>query len=280
MELLDLYKEENKDILYSISWLNKNSIFDKSIGAFRNIDLFTFLENIEKYNYEKDIFYDDIYYILEYTEETILYLIRNINKEITREHNVVPISQAKEFDNKSVLWISRQNGRTIKEKLSKGKIKAVQRYYNIDTYENRIFKKFLKKLFEVYEIRSDLKKFDNLFLKIRKWLRSEESRSIDEYKTIVYNNLLLHHQHYNKIFKSYKWINNLNKKLTLHKDKYPLQILLILTFDLLSKLHFKTNKLILPYDLEIKHAEFDLCFNNKWLLGNLVLENKIKNLKV
>ncbi len=180
MELLDLYKEENKDILYSISWLNKNSIFDKSIGAFRNIDLFTFLENIEKYNYEKDIFYDDIYYILEYTEETILYLIRNINKEITREHNVVPISQAKEFDNKSVLWISRQNGRTIKEKLSKGKIKAVQRYYNIDTYENRIFKKFLKKLFEVYEIRSDLKKFDNLFLKIRKWLRSEESRSIDE----------------------------------------------------------------------------------------------------
>lgn len=280
MELLDLYKEENKDILYSISWLNKNSIFDKSIGAFRDIDLFTFLENIEKYNYKKDIFYDDIYYILEYTEETILYLIRNINKEIKREHNVVPISQAKEFDSKSVLWISRQNGRTIKEKLSNGKIKAVQRYYNIDTYENRIFKKFLKKLFEVYEIRSDLKKFDNLFLKIRKWLRSEESRSIDEYKTIVYNNLLLHHQHYNKIFKSYKWINNLNKELTLHKDKYPLQILLILTFDLLSKLHFKTNKLILPYDLEIKHAEFDLCFNNKWLLENFELENKIKNLKI
>ena len=140
MELLELYKEENRDILYSMSWLNKNSIFDKSIGSFQDIDLFTFLENVNKFNYKKDTFYDDIYYILEYTQDTILYLIKNINREIKREHRVMPISQAKEFDRVSILWLSRKNGRTLKEKLSGGKIKAVQRYSNLDTYENRIFK--------------------------------------------------------------------------------------------------------------------------------------------
>jgi len=144
MDLLDLYKEENKNLLYCISWLNKNSIYDKSIGKFKEIDLFTFLENINKFNYDKDIYFDDIYYILEYTQDSILHLISNINKEMKREHKIVPISQAKELDKKSVLWISRQNGRTLREKLSNGKIKSVQRYKNIDTFNIDILKYFLE----------------------------------------------------------------------------------------------------------------------------------------
>ena len=44
MEFLKLYDEENRDILFNMSWLNKNSNFDKSTGRFKNIDLFTFLE--------------------------------------------------------------------------------------------------------------------------------------------------------------------------------------------------------------------------------------------
>ena len=54
MEFLKLYDEENRDILFNMSWLNKNFNFDKSTGRFENIDLFTFLENINSFNYEKD----------------------------------------------------------------------------------------------------------------------------------------------------------------------------------------------------------------------------------
>lgn len=280
MELLDLYKEENKNLLYSISWLNKNSIFDKSIGDFIDIDLFTFLENINRFDYEKDIYYDDIYYILDYTQDSILHLINNINKEIKREHKIVPISQAKEFDNKSVLWISRQDGRTLREKLSNGKVKSVQRYKNIDTYENRIFKIFLKKLLEIYEVRDDINKFDQLFLKIRKWLRSEEAKTINEYGKIVYNSLLLHHPHYNKIFKSYKKISSFNEKLKILKKKSTFQIVSILKFEILSKLHFKSNKYILPSDITINHCEFDFEYDSKWLIENYNLEDKLKNLKI
>ena len=138
MEFLKLYDEENVGILFSMSWLNKNSNFDKSIGSFENIDLFTFLENISSFDYEKDFIYDDVYFILEYTQDSILHLINNINKEMKREHKIVPISQAKEFDKRTILWLSRQDGRTIKEKLKNNKIKTVKRYMNVDTYENRI----------------------------------------------------------------------------------------------------------------------------------------------
>lgn len=279
MELLNLYKEENKEILYSLSWLNKNSTFDKSIGNFTQIDLFTFLENISQFDYKKDTFYDDIYYILEYTQDTILYLIRNINKEIKREHKILPVSQAKEFDRESILWLSRQNGRTIKEKLKNNKIKTVKRYDNVDTYENRIFKILLKKLILVYDARDDLQEFTHLFIKIRKWLKSDDAKSIDEHKRVVYNNILLHHQHYSKIFKSYKWLNSLNEKIDKLLKMYPKQTYLIIIMDMLAKLQYKSNTLVKPSKIEIDTHSFGIkCDFNNALLNKVKLLNiKISN---
>jgi len=278
MELLELYKKENRGILYTISWINKNSIFDKSIGSFQEIDLFTFLENINKYDYKKDIFYDDVYYILEYTEETILNIIKNINKEIKREHKIMPISQAKEFDRTSILWLSRKNGRTIKEKLSNGKIKAVQRYSNVDTYENRIFKILLKKLISIHEQRDDLEKFEHLFVKIRKWLKSDEAKSIDEYKKIVYNNILLHHKHYSKIFKSYKKLNSLNEKLEKYYKIYPEQTRNILKFEILSQLQFKSKENIFPRSLEIDYKDNEFNLKVEDCLLNLNLNETVSKI--
>jgi len=282
MELLKLYKEENRDILYSMSWLNKNSIFDKSIGSFEEIDLFTFLENVNQFDYTKDTFYDDVYYILEYTKDSIVHLINNINKEIKREHKILPISQAKEFDHKTILWLSRQDGRTIKEKLKKNKIKTVKRYKNVDTYENRIFKKFLKILVLIYEEREDLQNSDitHLFIKIRQWLRSDDAKSIDEHRNIVYNNILLHHSHYSKIFKSYKWLNRLDEKITKYKNLYPRQIIDILTFSTLAKLQFKTDKLVLSDILNIDYSDFNIEFNEKCLPEKINLIHNISNLEV
>ncbi len=280
MEFLKLYDKENRDILYSMSWLNRNSIFDKSVGSFEDIDLFTFLENISSFNYERDIFYDDIYYILEYTKDTIFHLINNINREIKREHKIVPISQAKEFDKKTILWLSRQDGRTIKEKLKNNKIKAVKRYKNVDTYENRIFKIFLKKLVLIEEKRERIQSNDYLINKIRQWLRSDDAKSINEYGNIVYNNILLHHPHYSKIFKSYKWLNRLDEKVKLYQKIYPKQIINILTFDILSKLQFKTDKLVLADKLHINYNKFEINFNENWLPENINLYNNVKNLKV
>jgi hypothetical protein len=280
MEFLKLYEEENKDILYSMSWINKNSNFDKSIGSFEEIDLFTFLENINNFNYEKDTFYDDVHYIFEYTEDSILHLINNINKEIKREHQILPISQAREFDKKTIMWLSRQDGRTIREKLKNNRIKTVKRYKDVDTYENRIFKIFLKKLILVDEARCEIQKNDHLTSKIRQWLRGDDAKNINEYGNIVYNNILLHHPHYSKIFKSYKWLNRLDEKVQKYQDLFPKQIIDILKFSILEKLQFKTNKLVLPNNIKIKHDEFYISFNEDCLPENINLADNITKLRI
>ncbi len=279
MEFLKLYDEENRDILFIMSWLNKNSIFDKSIGSFEDIDLFTFLENINSFDYEKDIFYDDVYYILEYTKDSILHLINNINREVKREHKIVPISQAKEFDKKTILWLSRQNGRTIKEKLKNNKIKAVKRYKNVDTYENRIFKIFLKKLVLVEEKREQIQSNDYLINKIRQWLRSDDAKSINEYGNIVYNNILLHHPHYSKIFKSYKWLNRLDEKVEFYSTSYIQQLKTIIKFEVLTQLQFFTTEAkILPNVLDDNNLKnFNININNS--LIKIDLENYISQIK-
>lgn len=264
MEFCKLYDEENRNILFNMSWLNKNSVFDKSIGSFEDIDLFTFLENIHSFNYEKDIFYDDIYYIVEYTKDSIFHLINNINKEIKREYKIVPISQAKEFDKQTILWLSRQDGRNIKEKLRNNKIKAVKRYKNVDTYENRIFKIFLKKLLLIEENRKQIQSNGDLVDKIRQWLRSDDAKNINEYGNIVYNNILLHHPHYSKIFKSYKWLNRLDEKVEFYSNSYIQQLKTIIKFELLTQLQFLTTEArILPNTLNNDNLKnFDININN------------------
>ena len=271
MEFLKLYDAENRDLLCSMSWLNRNSNFDKSIGSFTEIDLFTFLENIIQFDYEKDIFYDDIYYILEYAEKSILHLINNINKEIKREHKIMPISQAREFDKKTILWLSRQDGRTIKEKLKNNKIKAVKRYRNVDTYENRIFKILLKKLVLVEEKKEHIQSNGDFISKIRRWLRSEDAKNINEYGSIVYNNMLLHHPHYSKIFKSYKWLNRLDEKLTFYSTIYPQELKSIIKFELLAQLQFSTTEAkVLPDILDSDSLKsFNTLVNNSLIKINL-----------
>ena len=64
MEFFDIYRAENKEALSYISWINNNLGFDKSTGHFKQPDLFTFLKNINRFDYSFDIFYDDVYYIL------------------------------------------------------------------------------------------------------------------------------------------------------------------------------------------------------------------------
>ncbi|MFY4758169.1 hypothetical protein [Aliarcobacter butzleri] len=277
MEFLKLYDEENRDILYSMSWLNKNSNFDKSIGNFENIDLFTFLENISSFDYEKDIIYDDVYFIIEYTQDSIFYLINNINKEMKREHKIVPISQAKEFDKKTILWLSRQDGRTIKEKLKNNKIKTVKRYMNVDTYENRILKNFLKKLVSIEEKRAKIQSNDKLISKIRQWLRSDDAKNINEYGNVVYNNILLHHPYYSKIFKSYKWLNILNEKLDIYKSKLKNLKEIIYKFEVLTSLQFNTNIYVLPRKIVIERDLYNILLINPLVDMNIdeLLEKNI-----
>ena len=62
MNFYDLYNQDNAETINTISWINKNRGFDTSTGKFKEPDLFTFLENINNFDYSDNLFYDDFYY--------------------------------------------------------------------------------------------------------------------------------------------------------------------------------------------------------------------------
>ena len=267
---------------FLISWFNKNRGFDKSTGEFKSPDLFTFLENIYNFDYTDKKIYDDIYYILEYTKKSALILFENLNSNIKRKNELIHISKAKNFDNKSILWLSRQEGRTLKEKIKNNKIKALQKYYDFDTYENRLFKLFLKKLLIIIENRNDLEEFDEFIFKSRKFLRSEIAKQINENGYIVYNNLLLHHKHYYKIYKSYKWLSSLNEKYIFFQKNYKKIIDKIFQFDVLCKIQYNTFSKVLPKNLQWDRF-WDIKLNNflfKKNIDHLTYNKKFENISI
>lgn len=275
MNFLDIYDKAKIETLSTIAWINKNTDFDTSIGKFKEPDLFTFLENISKFEYHKDIFYDDFYYIINYTSESICHLLEHLNQEMKRTHKVLRLSRAKEFDNKSMIWINRQNGRSIKEKLSNGVAKAIKRERFVDTYENRIFKIFLKKIAFIYKHREDLSEFDKLFAKIEFWLKDDIATQIDEYKKVVHNNLLLHHPHYSKIFKALKWLNQLEQIYKDYDSNTTKRLINILKFTILAKLHKNTNIPIFPNDLNTNKS-----FPKKWSTLDINIDKALSDLVI
>ncbi|WP_104712951.1 DUF2357 domain-containing protein [Helicobacter cetorum] len=231
------------------SFWNKNRGFDKSVGKFKEPDLFTLLENIHDFNYYTDTYYDDLYYILDYTKNSILHLLGGLNSVILRRHPIMNIDRVSELDFKCLSYLQKQNGRTAKEKLlsSNGKIMGVKRYESLDTHENRLLKKFLLKLLEEVKLRDDLERvFKPLVIKVRQWLNSDEARSINTTKKIIYNNVLKYHSHYYKILKAYQWLVRLKENKSDNKDEYHNMLKGMLILECLYQIHHYSKWPILP----------------------------------
>ncbi|MDN4715081.1 DUF2357 domain-containing protein [Vibrio parahaemolyticus] len=93
---------------------------------------------------------DRIYRVVSHTKEAVLAIMEHTRDKILREHAMLPIHAAREVDSNSVQWLSRQPGRTLREKLSgKPYMKAVRRRSSVDTAENRLLRAFLFRLEQI-----------------------------------------------------------------------------------------------------------------------------------
>lgn len=272
--LSHLYKAENKELLEIISLLNFANGFDKSIANFRDSDLFSFLERVENYDFSN---YDDLFYILNMLEDAFRHISQHISSQIRRTHKIMPLSQARELDGKSIEWIAKQNGITIKQKLAQGKVLGVKRYNFIDNPENRVLKIVLMGLVAIYEFHPFE---EGLYNKMTRFIQDSLSE-VNHKAQIIPNNILLHHKHYGKFYKAYKWLNHLESimndfktfKSKVLKTREELE-----KFIVLSLLHKYTNARILPSDLKINQKEYSIEFEYKWLL-DINLNQYINNEK-
>ncbi|WP_163532001.1 hypothetical protein [Helicobacter suis] len=247
-----MYLPENIERLKILSWLRQNSGFDLGTGKFKTPDLFSFLENLLDFSYTQTLYKDDFYYLLCYVKKPLEVLLTNPHTNTKRTHIKKPISLAKEFDVRCALWLAKQPGYTIKDRLKDNKILAVQGYQEVDTTENKLLKRFVKQVLYTALLRQDLKEFAPLFAKMRHWLRSQEASQIQEDQHITPNNILLHHPHYSKIFKAHQ---QLNRPLELPK----LSLKNLLNLEMLMILHFWSDVKILPCVLEIENFNLADC---------------------
>lgn len=162
--------------------------------------------------------HDYLWYIVNYSFEAFQNLLSNMRSNIQRNYELLPAYSARELDAKSAIWISRQPGRNIREKLNHTRrLLAVQRHFSCDTAENRLLKAFAQRLcrclnlyMEVYEKEAP-KCMTEMWQLAARWLRSEEAAEIGPWQHIPPNNTLLQHKLYRKIWDSWMRLQRMDE---------------------------------------------------------------------
>ncbi|WP_202145513.1 DUF2357 domain-containing protein [Helicobacter pylori] len=210
MDLEELYAPNHVERLKTRSFLRSIAFFDDFSASFEYIDLFSVLENIAQFDYEKKPYKDDLYFLCKFVEPALKAIFSNLNTNICREHLKMPLEKVREFDAKCALDLAKRPGRSLKEKLYDNKVLGVKRYENADTHENRFLKRFIKELLRIVDRREIefQQVFEELIFSITSFLKSGVAQQIDEKQAIIPNNLLHFDKHYKRIFKAHDWLYN------------------------------------------------------------------------
>ncbi len=210
MDLEELYSPNQVERLKARSFLRSIAFFDDFSASFEYRDLFSVLENIAQFDYEKKPYKDDLYFLCKFVEPALKAIFSNLNTNICREHLKMPLEKAREFDAKCALDLAKRPGRSLKEKLCDNKVLSVKRYVNVNTHENRFLKRFIKELLRIVDRREIefQQVFEELIFSIKSFLKSGVAQQIDEKQAIIPNNLLHFDKHYKRIFKAHDWLYN------------------------------------------------------------------------
>lgn len=180
-----------------ISFENLPSTLDAVIN--KNIEYHKSISN-------RQPIHDYLYRIFLFAEPAFKHIFPVLKNKILREHTMLPISKVREIDGKSISWLNKKPGRTVKQKIGvSGKIFAPHRIISIDTAENRLLKATAYKLnvlLAAQQKASDVYSAKTKF--IQRWLQSEDAGFIGKWNNIPPNNVLLSDKNYKKIWKA--WI--------------------------------------------------------------------------
>ncbi|MFP6048556.1 DUF2357 domain-containing protein [Helicobacter pylori] len=208
MDLEELYAPNHIERLKARSFLRSIAFFDDFSASFEYRDLFSVLENVVQFDYEKKPYKDDLYFLCKFVEPALKAIFSNLNTNICRKHLKMPLEKAREFDAKCVLYLAKRPGRSLKEKLCDNKVLSVKRYVNANTHENRFLKRFIKELLRIIHWREIefQQVFEELIFSMTSFLKSGVAQQIDEKQAIIPNNLLHFDKHYKRIFKAHDWL--------------------------------------------------------------------------
>jgi len=229
------------------NWLTEVSNFDPVSGHALHTGIIDFLgavaKSVQDESPESEI-KDRIYRIVSHTKEAVLAIMEHTRDKILREHAMLPIHAAREVDSNSVQWLSRQPGRTLREKLSgKPYMKAVRRRSSVDTAENRLLRAFLFRLEQILIERQNVlsaaaeETCEELFVSIQRWLRTEDAAEIGAWGNLPPNNTLLQDKRYRKVWDGWLWLQAIDEQVTGDGKRVHRDILSVIYWNTLSLLN-------------------------------------------
>lgn len=205
------------------NWLTEVSSFDPVSGHALHTGIVDFLDAVAKSMQEESPegeIKDRIYRIVSHTKEAVLAIMEHTRDKIVREHAMLPLHAVREVDSKSVQWLSRQPGRTLREKLSgKPYMKAVRRRTSVDTAENRLLRAFLFRLEQILIERQNVlsaeteETCEELLVSLQRWLRTEDAAEIGNWGNLPPNNTLLQDKHYRKVWDGWLWLQAIDEQI-------------------------------------------------------------------
>lgn len=229
------------------SWLTEVSSFDPVSGHALHTGIVDFLDAVAKSLQDESPngeIKDRIYRIVSHTKEAVLAIMEHTRDKILREHAMLPIHAAREVDSNSVQWLSRQPGRTLREKLSgKPYMKAVRRRSSVDTAENRLLKAFLLRLEQIlierqYALSAAAEETcEELLVSLQRWHRTEDAAEIGNWGNLPPNNTLLQDKRYRKVWDGWLWLQTIDEQITGDSKRVHSDILSVIYWNTLSLLN-------------------------------------------
>lgn len=208
-------------VLNQIDWLTCNAEFDPISGMPTPMPLSKFVSRVARRDVQScDFPRDRLWHLVDHCAESVMRIIRDLNESPARDHELMHIRQVKELDAPSFVKLSTRPGRNVREKLSSNPyLEAVKRYMSVDLAENRLFKAFVRRLYDLLELRYEMMKkvrgekaeAHPLMDEINRWLRSDVAEEIAEWENTPPNNTLLSHKDYKKVWDAWRWMLTLDE---------------------------------------------------------------------
>lgn len=167
--------------------------------------------------------HDRLLYTADFVAGSLGHLIDRHRHRIVRSHEQLPFHKLREVDIRSMAWLARQPGRSIREKLS-GRTHAlgVKRDVSADTTENRLLQSFAKLFAQRASNRlayagaydgapADLERIQRMEDCVRlcdERMRRSELADVPLLTRTQPNNVLLSDPHYSRIFRAWKWLRD------------------------------------------------------------------------
>lgn len=147
------------------------------------------------------------------------HIIEHMRRRILQENVLMPLHKANKFNGKSVAWLSKRAGRTVREKLSGTKsVMAVRRRLSLDTGENRLLKEMARRLEDAIFLKNSClpdklqNEDEKIFLdKLRLFRHDSEISEILTWDNPPPNNTLLEDSSYNAVWHAWNDFQKVNE---------------------------------------------------------------------